>query len=135
MRYLFVIMMFLLAFSTSAKQPKYLKDATITVKLKSGKTYTFNANDYKIVKRTPKLVIKKKAVPKMAFKKHRFSLYGGMGPHGLKTVVQGLKTTIKRQDAPVFGFGYNYKLNKTYDIGGTILNNKTYLFNVGISFK
>ena len=49
---MFVALMFSQAFL--ADQPAYLKDAVITVTLTDGKTYTYSANEYMVVKRGAK---------------------------------------------------------------------------------
>ncbi len=122
-----------------AEQPKYLKDAKITVTLKNGTTYTFNANEHKIVSRdsmpcpAPKVKLPKK-FPPLKYTRSRFTLYSGIGYDGLKLNSVNNVHTIEKQSAPVIGIGYSYKIFGNYSVGGTALSNETYLINFGFDF-
>ncbi len=122
-----------------AKQPKYLKDAKITVTLKNGKTYTFNANEHKVVLRdstpcpAPRIKLPKK-YPPLKYTRSRFTLYSGIGYDGLKLNSVNNVHTIEKQSAPVVGIGYSYKVFGNYSAGATALSNETYLLNFGFDF-
>jgi hypothetical protein len=68
------------------------------------------------------------------YHEHRFSIFGGVGPVGLKIspVLGGYKVKTKRD--LVIGAGYSYNLDSRFSVGLLGLSNATFLGSIGYSF-
>ena len=141
----FIIGLMLLSITVFAvDMPEYMKDGTITVKLKDGKEYTFSTNEYKVVPRLDKeesvVVVspktKEEPIKSVEQRSNRVRILGGIGPsNNLYKEVSSSQVTIETKSKPVFGLGYERMLNKDFSVGAEMLNNNTYLFGVGVDFK
>ena len=117
----------------ASEMPDYLKDATITVTLKDGKTYTFNANDHKVVPRASDAVVfETKRLARKAQDSTRIRLLGGMGPTQLKATTTGSNTAISQEYGAVFGLGIEGKVDEYLSLGVEVLSNKSALISVGV---
>lgn len=145
-------------FTTSAlgdatEIPPYLKDATITVKLKNGKEYTFSANTHAVVtrassnKKKPPIVIEKtlvveKAVEKIVEKRvevsnktsNRVRLLGGVGPTGVEAEKRGQSIVVSPLYGPVGGLGYDRMIKNNVSVGAQIMSNGTGALGLGLDF-
>jgi hypothetical protein len=128
--------------------PKELVDGEIEVKTKAGKVYKFSANEYKVVKRTenkiifPELhatIIQERVVyGPVIYEKinpNRFNLMLGSAPNG-RLKVKHIGSTVKVSTERDFTFGLQYDrmVTDSINLGGTILSNDTFLFNLGLNF-
>lgn len=139
MKYLLIIVVGITWVSWSmADMPAYLKDGTITVTLKNGKTYTFSTNEYMVVKRGAKkpapaleqLATAMKPEPR----RNRVRVLGGVGPNGLETTRSASQATVTTTSGAVGGIGYDRLITDEVSVGGAALNNETYLLNIGLDF-
>lgn len=144
------IIAFLLAFSLSPNAnaddvpPKYMKDAVITVTLKSGKTYTYSANEYKVVRRgtsKPPVIVmvtgeaKPTLMPEVESHKNRVSLVVGYGLNGkLDDKTTASTVDIEQKKGAVGGLVYQRDLNKEYHLMGGAMTNSTFFLGVGKGF-
>lgn len=126
--------------SFAEEMPAYLKDGVITVTLKDGKTYTFSANEYKVVKREDKKVEQRStpccsstehASHKSEEKKNRLSLNLGVGFDGQRVNQYSNHVDVTDKRAFVFGLSYGRKFYKDYSITGTIMSNETGFLGFG----
>jgi len=146
---LITALIFLSLNSFSQEVPDYLKDGTITVTLKDGKTYKFSSNEYAVVLRKPKQdvlipVIAKleqkeetpsKAAPELPYYKNRISLAVGYGLNGKQSVNSGPNTAdIEQKKGAVGGLILQHDLNREYHILGEALTNQTFMFGFGKGF-
>jgi hypothetical protein len=143
MKKLMTIILALTSYSAFAQDvpPAYMKDAVITVTLKNGKTYTYSANEYKVVRRGtghgPQV---KAAIAKMEHflrqeeRKNRVTLHAGIGFNGNTITSTPNQTVIEDKRAPVFGISYSRELGERYSITGTALTNSTFLLGVGLDY-
>lgn len=130
----------------SEPQPKYLKDATITVTLKDGKQYTFSENDFKVVPRvqkeetpvlTPAPMAKESDTPtqKEAVEHNsEISVYAGYGATGLNSSTVNNTTTIDQKNGAVFGVGYSHKVKGPVNAKAIMFNNNSYFGGLGLEF-
>lgn len=149
MKHIYIVALIsLLSFSTamaSEVAPSYLKGGTITVTLKNGKTYSFSADEYMVVKRhaptalvgpmapaPERVVILRDKAPEP--KRNTVTVYGGAGHDGLSVDKTATSLTVKQDTAPVFGFGYSRLLNDEVSLQAVGLSNSTGLLGVGLSF-
>lgn len=129
--------------------PAYLKDGTITVTLKDGKSYKFNSNEYAVVLRKPKQdviipVIAKveqkempvsKPAPELPYYKNRVSLLAGYGLNGKQSVSSGPNNVdVEQKKGIVGGLMLQHDLNREYHILGEALTNQTFMFGFGKGF-
>lgn len=121
------------AAQASSDQPEYLKGATITVTLKNGKTYTFSADEYKVVaRRSDAVVLETKRLARKAQDSTKIRLLGGMGPTALRATTAGNSTTISQDYGAVFGLGIEGKVDEHLSLGMELLSNKSALISVGV---
>lgn len=139
MRFLGLILA-LITLSANATQPEYLKDATITVKLKNGKTYTFSANEYAVVKRDQmgqdkddsEMIVVNNQKSK---KKNR--VYGtvGYGLNGGQDITKsGDVHSISPSSGARVGAGYMRQVNDDLNLGVQIKTNGDMDLTVGTDF-
>ena len=145
MKKLMILMLLSIPAMAAEEIPAYMKDGTITVTLKSGKTYTYSLNEYKVVKRGSGLPAGHEAIVELhkkvvelsenQQKKNRVRLMGGYGPSGkLESSVGASSATVKTETGVIGGVGYDRMLNKDISVGGQVQTNKTILLNVGKDF-
>jgi len=140
------LIMFLFLFASVAEandMPKYLVDGVITVTLKNGKTYTYSANEYMVVKRgAKKVAVVPAPVPATESrdtreepKKNRISLVVGYGLNGkIKTEMGPSQVDVEQEKGAVGGIVLQHDLNKEYHIMGGVLTNQTGFLGVGKDF-
>lgn len=134
-------------YAFSQETPAYLKDGTITVTLKNGKSYTFSSNEYAIVLRKPKssMIIPVigsveekpivKQAPELPYYKNRVSLLVGYGLTGQQSVSSGPNhVDIEQKKGAVGGISLQRDLNKEYHIIGVGTTNQTFMLGVGKGF-
>lgn len=129
--------------------PAYLKDGVITVTLKSGKSYTFSANEYAVVSRKAKPSIpvlapiaqteapaaSPKQSPAAPEYKNRISLVIGHGLNGKQSVSSGPNTVdVEQKKGAVGGVILQRDLNREYHIMGGGMTNQTFFLGVGKGF-
>lgn len=149
----FILFVCLIAFNARASHdgmPAYLKDAHITVHLKNGKVYVFDANEWKVVKRgaeaipvteyveievevpVEKIVEKEVQVeveiPVEVYKKHRLAVYAGWDASKIGD------DTDERRNRPVAALGYDYLFNPEWSVNSAITSNNTLLLGLGFDF-
>lgn len=115
MRYLIMLVTLLFSTSAMADMPSYLKDATVAVTLKSGKTYTYRAEDMAVVKRSSmKLPIVKQVFQAINDKKlilnrkNRVYLLAGLGSTGkLHATTDG----SRQRKGVIGGIGYQRRVD------------------------
>jgi hypothetical protein len=138
-----ILMMFAVPALAVGPAPEYLKGGTITVTLKDGKSYTFSADEYAVVKRgseasKPSMVAEEYnptvLIVKKEEKKNRVTMHAGTGYYKMRdSYLSGAYTISQSRDA-LLGISYSRKLNEEFSIGGTIHTNETITFDVGVDF-
>jgi hypothetical protein len=139
MKYLLIALV-LIAQPVLATQPAYLKDATITVTLTNGKTYTYSANEYMVVKRgqAKAATQTQTAAPTYSPEKeqpYRITLHGGVGFEGQDVTQAPNQVNVEERKAFVFGASLSRKVSDKVSVGATALSNETFLFGLGFDFK
>ena len=135
----------LFSFTALAEEiPAYMRDGEIVVTLKNGKVYKYSTNEWKVVRRgtspkakpiedAPKKEMAKEDAPNAL--KNRFRLLGGYGLTGrLQTVKDANSVEVSNKFGAVGGIGYDRLLTKKISAGATLLNNETYLLNIGLDY-
>jgi hypothetical protein len=146
----FMFMFSLSAFADATEVPAYMKDAVITVKLKSGAEYKFSGNTHAVVLRSssnklkPAIIVEKlvevdKLVevcsePEKELNKNRIKGVIGAGPTGLKTNTEGTTTKVTSKFGPLLGIGYDRLLNEDISVNGQIMTNGTATLGLGLDF-
>lgn len=128
----------------AAEAPSYLKDATVTVTLKGGKTYTYSANEYAVVVRTSmdksepmtqtpeaKTV---EASSTTAAGPNTFRAFVGVGPSGFSTTTTPGSVSIEQDYGALFGVGYSRQFTPRWSLEVVGLSNKTGIMGAGYSF-
>ena len=129
----------------ASEQPAYLKDAVITVTLKSGKTYTFSANDYMVVKRGSKQVKEEKMPTPTALvpitrsieKKRLKHIVSGevlRSNRGLDTTQSPNQVEVKNRKQIGVGVQYQYNFYDDLFFGGRVDTNGGAGLNLGVGF-
>ena len=131
------------SFAQEIEIPKLLRDSSITTTLKNGKQFTFDGNEYMVVRRKAK----KKPVEELASsdkkaeqslaspqKLNRVRLMGGLAPNGFNSKTHGSTVDVSSTNGPVGGVGYDRMINKTLSLGGQVLSNGTYTLGLGLDF-
>ena len=123
--------------------PKALVDSKIVTTLKSGKTYSFDGNEYMVVKRHPKKKVElapvavtasSSASDKAEPKKNRVRLVGGVGPGGVNVLTGASSVKINTSFEGLAVVGYDRLLNKILSVNAQALTNGTYTLGVGFDF-
>lgn len=132
-------------------QPAYLKDATITVKLKSGKEYTYSANEYAVVKRQdPQIkailadlerveVEPSKPAPasETQIKRHKHIISGEVLSSrngGLKDSSDPSQVKVETERKVGVGVMYQNNIYKDLYLGGRVDTNGGAGVNIGVGF-
>lgn len=144
MKYLVLVMLFSVN-CFAQKVPEYLKDGVITVTLKNGKTHTFSANEYAVVKREEKklpventvvqqthttVVFQERKVNKHIISGELLSSRNG----GLRD--KSTANTVEIETERRVGVGIMYQ-NNIYDniyLGGRVDSNGGAGINLGLGF-
>lgn len=134
-----ILTMFAMPALAVGPAPEYLQGGTITVTLKNGKTYTYSADEYAVVKRGAKSApsaeegSEQASVPVAEPKKskHRLSLLlgGGIGPSGLGVSSDPNRTAVEERMRPVGTAGL-CALKDGGGVCGTVGTNKS----MGVQF-
>lgn len=126
--------------------PSYLQGATITVTLKNGKTYTFSADEYAVVKRgeeTPLQVTKledeteeKLVLPPEEVVGHKniVSVGAVYGKNKLKTSETGNKFEVESDRTLGLQLQYQRRMDDKVYLGGQADTNGNVGVNVGVGF-
>lgn len=126
--------------------PSYLQGATITVTLKNGKTYTFSADEYAVVKRgeeTPLQVTKledeteeKLVLPPEEVVGHKniVSVGAVYGKNKLKTSETGNKFEVESDRTLGLQLQYQRRMDDKVYLGGQADTNGSVGVNVGVGF-
>lgn len=126
--------------------PSYLQGATITVTLKNGKTYTFSADEYAVVKRgeeTPLQVTKledeteeKLVLPPEEVVGHKniVSVGAVYGKNKLKTSQTGNKFEVESDRTLGLQLQYQRRMDDKVYLGGQADTNGSVGVNVGVGF-
>lgn len=135
----------LASFSTEA--PEYLKGATITVTLKSGKTYTFKSEEYAVVPRSQMgqnveykdkyIAVERKIKSKQLVKNRKNRVFGmiGRGATGdMNVSTNGTNFSVEQDEGLVLGIGYQRSFTETLNLGIIIQNNKSTSISIGTDF-
>jgi len=147
---LIIAIISVLAFSTAYAQevPSYLKDATITVTLKNGKTYSYSANEYFVAKRGQKKSESSSPLGPVASEpaqkasqpvassqnKNRIRAFGGVGPTGFSSSSNGSSLSVQTKSGAVGGVGYDRMVSDKVSVGGQAISNGTVTIGVGLDF-
>lgn len=142
MKYLIILLTMFAVVAQAEEMPKYLKDGVITVTLKNGKTYTYSANEYKVVRRgakaVPVQVSDSKPAPMPEAKaehKNRISVVVGYGLNGrLKDSNTASTVDVEQRKGVVGGVVLQHDLNKDYHIMGGTMTNTPIFLGVGKSW-
>lgn len=141
--------MLLIVSTVNAQEvPSYLKDGTITVTLKNGKTYSFPANEYAVIKRGNKTPLLSKVdvlVEKLEShvvvvredKRHKHIISGEVvhsnsGELNSKSTPSTVDVEVRQK----LGVGIQYQYNLVNDIfvGGRLDTNGSKAVNIGVGF-
>lgn len=147
MKKLILIMILMTNTVFASDQPVYLKDGVITVILKSGKTYTFSANEYMVVKRGSKAILavlplsktlendRKPAVEPL--EKRLNHIVSGELVHsnrGLDTSTSTNQVDIETRKQIGVGLQYQYRIHRDVFMGGRVDTNGGTGVNLGVGF-
>jgi hypothetical protein len=141
MKYLLGLLMVLSLNVVAQDAPAYLKDATITVTLKNGKTHTYSANDYAVVKRgkippkTEKVADTPKK-PEEKVTKHKHIISGELVRSNRSLDVTNSGNEVDIRNKKEFGLGIQYQYNLVDDlyVGGRVDANGGMGLNIGVGF-
>lgn len=126
--------------------PSYLQGATITVTLKNGKTYTFSADEYAVVKRgqEPSLQVtkleddteEKLVLPPEEVVGHKniVSVGAVYGKNKLKTSETGNKFEVESDRTLGLQLQYQRRMDDKVYLGGQADTNGNVGVNVGVGF-
>lgn len=126
--------------------PEFLKDATITVTLKDGRTSTVSANEFKVVKRIQQFIVKREKLEYVtkcsSNDRNRVSVMAGQGTQsGLSRNNDNApdQVTVENKVGAVYGAQYQYKtdltiFSKPLSIGVQGQTNKTGSLLLGVDF-
>ena len=126
--------------------PAYLKDATITVKLKNGQEYIYSANEYAVVKRGSKKIEVDTSVPQVARqapaqesspKRHKHIISGELlssRDGGLKEKSTSSTVEVETERRVGAGIMYQNNIYKDLYLGGRVDTNGGAGVNVGVGF-
>jgi hypothetical protein len=128
--------------------PKMFVDSKIVVTLKDGKQFTFDGNEWMVVRRKAKKSIailapkneskKENKVAKSEEKdnknKNRIRLMGGIGPSGFDTTKRRNSVEVETTEDILGGVGYDRLITEEWSLGGQVLSNGTYTIGLGLDF-
>lgn len=147
MKKLILIMILMTNTVFASDQPVYLKDGVITVILKSGKTYTFSANEYMVVKRGSKAILAVLPLPKTLendrkpavepLEKRLNHIVSGELVHsnrGLDTSTSTNQVDIETRKQIGVGLQYQYRIHRDVFMGGRVDTNGGTGVNLGVGF-
>ena len=144
MKRLLILATLLFTASAMAEMPKFLEGATVTVKLKNGKTFEYKSEKMAVVPRMNLGIasselkdIKKKISEKKLVKNRKNRVYGliGSGPTGdLDVSTNGSNYVISHDKGPVTGIGYQRKITEKFNMGIQVQSNKTTSLSLGLDF-
>jgi hypothetical protein len=136
---IYIMAIVALAFSMSAYAddlpPEYLKDAVITVTLKSGEVYTFSANTHKVVRRGVKAELRDEMLlpgePARTHVSAKWSslLFVAHGPTDMvhtKNPQPGQAHSVRQEKGLVLGLGLTRRINDRFKLGGMVQTNETF---------
>lgn len=142
-----ILVTLLFSVSAMAEMPKFLEGATVTVKLKNGKTHVYKAEDMAVVKRSnlsinsgamqqaSNIVQKVKDKELVENNRNRVYVLLGSGLNGdLNSKTNGSKYKISHDKGTVLGFGYQYKFTNDYNLGMQVQDNGTTSLSIGMDF-
>lgn len=142
--YLILAALFLGLAVNAEEVPEYMRDGVITVTLKSGKTYTYSLNEYKVVRRWQAAEETEEAVEHHHRKhveqhpaehsRNRIAVHSGVGPDGLKAAAAGNDVTVSQRYRALIGVSYSRKLDDRFSLQGTYLSNDTLTLGLGYDF-
>lgn len=130
----------------AADMPEYMKDGTITVTLKDGKTYKFSTNEYKVVKRESAkeetATVKETKVAKGPVSKqekqadkYRLTLLAGYGYTGkLKETSSPSTVNVEQEQGLIGGLAGQVDVSKDVHLMGIIQTNQSFLLGIGKGF-
>jgi len=128
--------------------PAYLKDATITVKLKGGKEYTYSANEYAVIKRNskPKIELAQASEPIKVEssrpaqapepKRHKHIVSGEIvrSNGSLNTSTGANDVEVENQKEIGVGIQYQNNIYKDLYLGGRVDTNGGTGVQIGVGF-
>ncbi len=131
--------------ANAAELPEYMKDGTITVTLKDGKSYSFSTNTHMVVSRfaLKNVVVEHSAEgvrkvyqsPAMAVAgPNAIKAFGGFGPTKLKVTPNAAGALVEQESGLVYGLGYSRQLNHRWSLEAVGLSNATGVLGAGYSF-
>lgn len=133
-----VLILFLAIPSFANDIPSYLKDGTITVTLKDGKTYTFSTNEYKVVSRKQvKTQLVNPVLTKVEHKetkKNLVSIEAVSSQNGLDVEHSASTTNVETKRKVGAGLMYQRNFYKNYWFGGRVDSNGGGALNLGVGF-
>ena len=156
MKYLMVVLTLMSTTVFAQEVPSYLKDGVITVTLKNGKTYTYSANEYMVVRRDQAKVKVEAAVAETKAemskaneqavkeagerKRNIISLEGVSGQRGLRSKFGSSYAEVETKRE--YGLGIQYQRliyrevikNGDLYLGGRIDTNESFGVNLGLGF-
>jgi hypothetical protein len=146
MKYLTIILALISISAFSQEVPKYLQDGVITVTLKSGKVFTYSANEYAVVRRGSKKpevkielaeAVPTKAPAKEAPKRNKHIISGEIvssnsGDLDVNKGASKVDVESKRE----LGLGLQYQYNFVDDLYGGVRvdTNGGAAANIGVGF-
>jgi hypothetical protein len=144
MKYLILALLFM-ATAVAEEAPNFLKDGEIIVKLKDGKEYKFSANEYKVVKRSDRVLnmalvrsdSKDSPAPhvKSIAMKHIISGELVSSDNGLTVNSDNNATYIQTRRNLGLGIQYQYNFIDNLYIGGRIDTNGGAGLSIGFGLK
>ena len=143
MKNILILIVFIFCAHSFANEtpPDYLKDGTITVTLKSGKTHTYSTNEYMVVKRGKKQakvekepVVARKVEKNQKRLKHIVSGEVLESSRGLSESTNATSTTVRNRRKLGLGIQYQYNVYDDLFLGGRIDSNGGAGLNLGVGF-
>lgn len=136
-------------FANEKPIPPYLKDATITVTLKSGAIYTYSANEYAVIKRDgvvlpppaiekEKVVFQDREVVRFVERKknlNRVKVLVGRSPSDVLIRASALNQVVVEQSYKAFvGFGYERMVSQQWSLGLQLSSDHSQALTLGYDF-
>lgn len=148
MKTLLTVILAALTFSATANDfpPEFLKDGTITIALKNGKTYTFSTNTHMVVKRGVKKLPQENGVIVTKIVKEEKTADGGKrlrhivsgevlrSNRSLSTSVSANEVEVRNQKELGLGVQYQYNFHGDLFLGGRVDTNGGAGLSLGVGF-
>lgn len=145
MKYLILLLVMFSTAAFASDAPSYMKDGTITVTLKDGKSYTFSSNEYMVVKRgSSELTLSPESEPQetktqarpetTAISKNIVSVGVVRSTRGFDVAQDGSHVAVESKKELGISLQYQRNVKDNVFVGGRVDTNSGAEVNVGVGF-